>query len=789
MRIMKTINKSNNKKFFGRKGQITIFIILGIIILFAVALVVYVKNSYNTVRPPVQELVVDEQVRPIQLYVTDCLNTISKEALVKLGQSGGYIEFSGMKVDIRPYQSDVLVSEPLYLPYWYYDKSCEQSSLGCLVIRNPPVCSNSVKCVLPYQGDNSMEEQLNHYVENNMNKCLDFTSFSDRFDITPGNITADTIITEDSVSFKIDYPLTIAVKGTGKVDTIPYFYTMQDVKLKHIYQLAEEIRDAEANYTFLERNTLNLISVYSGVDSDKLPPMSGLDMFVNTKKYWIRSEVKDKLMSDVLPYTMLLQIANAGNAHQLISREQNPKYIPFEEGLYKSMMLKVSNNSYFDLNANIYYPGSDIYFSIGNEEIIKPKTFDAGNSIFLKMLNFAVNDYSFRYDLSYPVVVTISDPSAFKGEGYTFNYAMEATIRQNVPVSENITTVNIFNQPSVSLESSLQKTNRTITITTYDKYTKQALDGVIISYTCGDKFTIGQTTIKDGKAVLQDRFPYCELGGEIDYEKPGYMGGAIDFNNPDGTDPKDFRIELWPLQDKRILVYKRTDADINKIRYSGTNGILLYTTAYTNITANDTVFLTVQKLKEDPRESDVPVVGFTAYKTADSQTKTVTLQDQQDYINKMYTDGLINDTIKQQMLNDLSSYPLTATTTQGTVPQEYTMEFVPGQYSIDAFMLYSGTVNIPAEDMHICAVKIAGVCVSGEKTITLPAQSFNSWMNGGININMTLSESDVYSNSSIVIFVAETPLPKNWDDLQNAPSIEQYEQDKLSLLRPTIVYG
>jgi hypothetical protein len=69
-----------------------------------------------------------------------------------------------------------------------------------------------------------------------------------------------------------------------------------------------------------------------------------------------------------------------------------------------------------------------------------------------------------------------------------------------------------------------------------------------------------------------------------------------------------------------------------------------------------------------------------------------------------------------------------------------------------------------------------------------PEQNFSSWITGGANINFTLTENDVYSNGTLVFFVAEIPLPTNWDDFMSAPSIEDYQKDKLTLLRPTVKY-
>jgi len=787
---MKT-EKSVSKRM-SRRGQITIFIILGIIILFLVALAIYLQSSSSKVRPPVQQLVVDAEVEPIQSYVTDCLSAVSKDALIRLGQNGGYINIpTGMRVNpARPYDSDVLYFAPQVMPYWYYMKPCAESSIGCIIINNPPVCDAGTVCTIPYTGPNSMESQLNKFIEDNIAVCINnFSPFTDRFDITGGDIKVISRIADSTVGFELDYPLTIVIKGSNRQSQIPYFYTEQDVKLKRIYALAQDIRNAEANYSFLERSTLNLISAYSDIDPNKLPPMSGLDMFKLNQVYWIRSDVKQKLMSDILPYTMLLQIANAGNAKTIIPRGTDPKYIPFEQGLYRGMMLVVSNTtSYPDLDANLYYPpGADIYFRIGNSEIIKPKASDAGDDIILKMIGFAMKDYSFRYDLTYPVIVKISDPDAFKGEGYTFSYAMQANIRQNVPINTNMTVTQIATIPSVDLEDTNLRLNKTITIETYNKYTKQPLEGVQIEYKCGYDISMGATVMKNGKAVLQDKFPFCELGGEIDYEKDGYMGGAIDYSNNDNATINDFRIEMWPLQEKQIKVYKRTEADINSIRKTGAGGIVLYSTAYSELGPNDTVFVNIARTKDDVRETDVPTVGFASIKQSDSQITNITRQDQVASIKKLFTDGMINQTTRDEMLNDLNFVEDTPIQTI-TTPQEYTMDFVPGEYNIDAFMTYDGTIVIPEDIQTTCTFPIMGVCLSESKT-NYSAQNFTGWMTGGVNLNFTLTEHDVYSNNTLVFFVAEMPIPTNWDMLMNAPTLEDYQSDKIALLRPTVKYG
>ncbi|MGV8086448.1 MAG: hypothetical protein ACP5N1_02345 [Candidatus Woesearchaeota archaeon] len=776
-----------------KRGQITIFIIIGIILLFIVALTIYFSSSFNKVRPPVQQLLVDDELKPIQVYVTDCLSATAKEGLIRLGQNGGYITVpSGMKIDpVRPQNSDAIFFDPQVIPYWYYMKPCSESSIGCIIVTNPSVCEKGVRCIVPYTGDNSIEEQLNTFIETNIDKCLaNFEPFKDRYDITTGKIVVDTRIAESEVGFKLDYPLDVKIIGSNRNAKIPYFYTEHEVNLGKIYKFALEIRDAEQNYTFLERNTLNLISVYSGIDSNKLPPMSGMDILNFEKKYWIHSEVKEKLMSDILPYTMLLQITNAGNYQKIYSRSTDPKTISFEDGLYESMTLQVSNNTYFELDANIYYPqDSEIYFRIGDNEIIKPDTFDAGDDIFMKIIGFVANDYSFRYDLTYPVIVSIKDRDAFNGEGYVFNYAMQANIRQNVPISGNMTTVNLMTAPSIDMDDMSQRVDRLITIESYNKYTKEPLGDVLISYRCGEQFTIGKTIIKNGKAILSEKFPFCEFGGEIIYEKVGYSGGAIDYSNTEGNTPQNFRIELWPLQEKKIKVYVRSNEDINAIRDLGANGILTYNTKYSLLTANDTVFLNIARIKDDPRESDVPLVGFLLIKSEDSaQQRMITKDDQIEYVNLLFTSGEINESVKNSMIYDIqvSTYepePVVVTET------DYILDFIPGTYNVDAFMTYDGLINIPEERRILCSsLTVMGVCIGGETEMVLPEQNFSSWIIGGLNIDFTLTENDIYANNTLVLFVAKMPLPKNWNELESTPSIEAYQQDKIAFLSPTMEY-
>ena len=52
-----------------------------------------------------------------------------------------------------------------------------------------------------------------------------------------------------------------------------------------------------------------------------------------------------------------------------------------------------------------------------------------GNRDYLSFI--CVNAYHFTYDVTYPLLVSITDPDAFKGDGYTFRFSFPVIIDHN----------------------------------------------------------------------------------------------------------------------------------------------------------------------------------------------------------------------------------------------------------------------------------------------------------------------------------------------------------------------
>jgi len=63
------------------------------------------------------------------------------------------------------------------------------------------------------------------------------------------------------------------------------------------------------------------------------------------------------------------------------------------------------------------------------------------------------------------------------------------------------------------------------------------------------------------------------------------------------------------------------------------------------------------------------------------------------------------------LVNDLNFINTTPRNRMQPQEHEHVMDFVPGKYSFDAFMMYDGGIIIPAKNTSICAQEVLGVCV------------------------------------------------------------------------------
>ncbi|MGM5481109.1 MAG: hypothetical protein ACQESE_01720 [Nanobdellota archaeon] len=760
------------KQHFHNKGQITIFVIIGAILLLGVGLFIFLSQDIQSEKPAVDVPDVSLEARPVIELVSQCLDSTAKEALYKVGQQGGYTQ--PLEVSYPAHKGEAVDYTPFSVPYWRHltDDQCSSPS-GCDATEQPGLCDSISKTCnyMPRSrtSSSSVEENLESFVLDNIGTCIDGFSSLEMYEIEEnGEPEVNVILANGKTDFVLNYPIEIrSLTQEGNKKEVERFRASFDVDLVNMYRLADEIVAYEREHNIYEGKTLDLINMYSGLDQ-QLPPTSELMIVDRKNPVWIHENVKLLMENEVLPYMMLMSVANSNNPMTINKKNDSDSYNPYVQGIYKGFLFAPSKTSY-SFNVFHKYTFSPIHLMIddGDQLIQGKKLVPEGDgeggvqdmlNLFMDIISFVMKDYRFSYDVSYPIVIEIEDPEAFNGNGYTFQFALEVNIRDNQIAYRN------FTQPSypVEFQSNIGsydlRPKQNITIKSFDKRTGEPLEGVSVSYTCGDEYDIGATTFENNDAVLTDRFPYCQFGGFITFKKFGYMGTSIQYNNRDDGLNEEFEVSLWPLEEKELYLKVRSPHNVSQLENDPQNFMLNYQTAASALNPSQTAFFSVKRQPTSAYETPVPVVGFAQFVGQNSsafanmnQSLNTLGEDVDGHLEQSYLEGKVSDdelNLAKESIDYAKQDLVNTSEEELDKLQSHTMQFVPGNYTVDLTLLYNDLIHIEEYETD---------------DVTYPEQNFTTWLQGANTFNFTLTEEDVYNNDSITFFMLEIPLPAAWE--------------------------
>ncbi len=533
-----------------KKAQITIFIIIGIILLFSAAIVVYIQSSVEERKLEIKEPEIEDvpnYAQPVSNFIEQCIEQTAIDAFVELGNKGGYIYENNIKIiQDMPTSSNTLELLPnsdIKPAYWYYLKGDNDCTGYCeFASMRPPL----------YRGQNTeyiseeyaIETQIDKYIESNLKKCFrGFDDFKEFTVVADDNITTLTTITEEDVRILI-YMETDIVKGNNRAKT-DKFYKKISFDFKNIYEKAYNITQFESEYSFLESSTLDLLTIFSGIDELKIPPMSTTD-FETSGVYWQEDKVKDNIQLMLQSFTPYFKIKDSLNYERVIVEEN--EFSSTAQGIYDSMVLPITGFSTLGVNFN-YFSEWPIYFDTNSESgMIGPE------GIYEPLLNFGIQRYETIYDISYPVLISIVDPYAFNNKGYTFWIALEANIRNNEAINETFEPIESFALPQGSMMCNIDKRNSgNITVKTTDKITQEPIPNLKISYSIGDESCfIGKT---NNKGILETKFP-VGINGIISFDNQDYLRESKFLTTRLGEE-QNIEVELYPFKEIEISLMKK----------------------------------------------------------------------------------------------------------------------------------------------------------------------------------------------------------------------------------------
>ncbi len=606
--------------FFQKKGQATIFIIIGIIILLTIAVLYYFITQTTEAKLGIalQQDSAHGDAVAVQQYVSACLNDIAKNAIVLLGQHGGYINLSRTDLHSQIFDidetdqtaGDAVQFGALQIPYWWYENSQHSCTRCSITTKNIPTLKN-------------MEEQITAYTQENLMLCLDnFASLEKQgYAITAAQEPRiETAIGDEAVYVQLTYPLEIT-KETS-TSSLENWYVELNVPLQSIYNAANEIVTMEIRNQFLEQITLNITSAYSGLDEERLPPLAAFTEGYAVV-YWMKQNVKEQLGKYLKTYISLIQIKGTTGAVEL---QPENKY---GTGFF-SMLSRESSHEFGTLEIDFIDPTTDFteyYLDITPRtgELLKPKIYTNEFPVLLPPIQ--TNHYSFYYDVSYPVVVTLKDANALQGEGYTFFFALENNIRDNrnlmdwaqglgsygpwdastveirlkegvpttypsgIDTKTNETIYSTYEEPEKTLIcSATQRLSGTVKVAAYNGITGAPIPSASIAFRCGT-YKICSIGATDASGKYEGNFPVC-IGGAVRIDADGYY---TTFVGLDTTPEKEDKIIALLEQQKQVPV------TIKFIPSSRAN-TSISSTALQNLAFDmdktDSVLLTIEKVPD-----------------------------------------------------------------------------------------------------------------------------------------------------------------------------------------------
>ena len=522
---MVKIKKSKMKK----RGQVTLYVILGIVLLIILAGLLAV-NKYvikSDFEREKEQISVTSEFQPVKNYFDSCIQSVASEGAATLGLQGGYLNIPRDELPVNPVvpfsnRLQIFNNDALEVPYWFYE-----TANGIQKVQVPAI--------------QDMQKDLQDYLTINLNNCLiNFTSFPGYTVSGFNDFNTQVTIQDEKILVRVLTKLT--VEHQGLTQEFDKFLVEADVPLGKLYNKAKEVLDKENNDYFFEQKTIDMLILYDQI------PYSGVNLNCNPK-IWATENVKQDLKKIIK--------TNIG----VVNPSAPQKYFKYD----------VDPG---DININFKYEESwPLFLEVdGGDQVLKEQSVYGENNPaagFLRTL-FCLNNRHFVYDIKYPILVTLND------NNFDFEYATMIIIDNNQP-RENRLGINAppDTNPIICRSGSVETT-----INAVDQETQQNVENAEVKFSCvGTICDLGKTS-KEG---LTTKAPAC-LNAVISIDKDGYNTAKTTI---DTTETSNLFLYLKPKYKKNLEI---KIIDESQIRNPLSSEFVIFT--LTNLDDNKQIFFT-----------------------------------------------------------------------------------------------------------------------------------------------------------------------------------------------------
>ncbi|HII17124.1 TPA: hypothetical protein HA361_04375 [Candidatus Woesearchaeota archaeon] len=726
-----------------KKSQIAVFIIIGMALLVFIAFFIYLNSEgveeQQRIALETTESI-PEEFSPVKAYIGNVLLETAKQGVLLAEQHAGHITADAFTIiPNSPTESEALdMVRGFAIPYWHYLASSNGCTDNCVFASHkPPLCKPGRDCIS--SGQNSIEEQLENYIVENLPANLDYAPLEGLgFGITVlSEPTAEVLIRDNDIAVTINYRHN--AESDGRKQDITVFQAVFESDLAEFYQLASDITSYAQNNCFLEQSAMNYFSGFMGLSDGALPPTDGrAEIGTSSPHQWSIRDVEDMLRPKTKEAVARIGFFNT-SGFVWPETDEAGEYEDLYQGLLDQQVFYAITSGYHEATAKAsYVPIWQPYLNIrphNSAGILTPDEFGGGIPLLDAFTKTKM--YKFSYDYSFPVLLRIEKENKAK-EAHTFIFALEANIRANRCLHEGIS---IRQQANVGATGICEEAFRThaLELTVIDDRTGQPLPGARVSFDILASESCPQgATSAQGKAEVS----YPPVYGDsafITIEKEGYARASVSQREFSGRNS--FEVRIRPTKELYVELWELANESYSLMNSAGS---LYSATAL--------------------RESLARPANASGFASIDITTGYSGYQEQHQRQAVVFSGGNFS-------------------------PQ--TIRLVPGIYNISIFLESRENVSIPEEHERFCVeTGLFGGCERYE-SIVKPAYSITGgYLAGGAEIvGWSIPDYGALESAQVLrLYLFRHPIPLNYGDLQEMHAIyKDRSQMNPSFITPELV--
>lgn len=203
-----------------KRGQATVFIIVGIVIVLLVILLFYIRGdiTIGKLTPEQAQNVINSQVQPIKEHIGNCISEEGYFTIKSLALRGG---------SLNPTQFVLYNGESIqYL--------CTEED-------------GITTCVQNILTKEKIGQEISNSLQDSLPACININQFGSglkKYDLTAGELKVNSEINDNNVKITLDYPITL-LKDTAKID-IEEFTGIVNVPLGKLHDISIDVVNTKA---------------------------------------------------------------------------------------------------------------------------------------------------------------------------------------------------------------------------------------------------------------------------------------------------------------------------------------------------------------------------------------------------------------------------------------------------------------------------------------------------------------------------------------------------------------